>query len=154
MQRLPAEPLLDAINEATGQQEVFAGMPPGTRAIELWDNRLPSYFLDTFGRSLRESPCACGNSSEPTMTQALHLMNAPEIQAKLSAARGRITRVLAEHESQRDVVDALCLAALGRKSTLREQRAADVLFQGQSRRQASEDFLWTLLNSYDFLFIR
>ena len=78
--RLPAEVLLDAICAVTDVPESFPGRPRGTRAIELWDNRVPSYFLDIFGRSERLSPCECGRSSEPTMAQCLHLMNAPEIE--------------------------------------------------------------------------
>ena len=71
VKRLPAEVLLDAIGQVTGAPESFPGRPPGTRAIELWDNRLPSYFLEIFGRPERTSPCECGRSSEPTMSQAL-----------------------------------------------------------------------------------
>src|SRR5262245_56069154 len=48
VKRLPAEVLLDAVSQATGVAETFDGFPPGTRAIELWDNRLPSYFLEIF----------------------------------------------------------------------------------------------------------
>ncbi|HND53579.1 MAG TPA: DUF1549 domain-containing protein, partial [Pirellulaceae bacterium] len=71
--RLPAEVLLDGVCQATGVPEEYPGVPSGTRAVQLWDNRLPSYFLETFGRSQRESPCECGKSGEPTMAQALHL---------------------------------------------------------------------------------
>ena len=79
---------------STGTSEAFAGRPPGTRAIELWDNRLPSYFLEIFGRPERNSPCECGRSSEPTMAQALHLMNAPEVEAKVDQPRGRVARLV------------------------------------------------------------
>ncbi|HUR55804.1 MAG TPA: DUF1549 domain-containing protein, partial [Gemmataceae bacterium] len=74
VKRLPAEVLLDAICTVTEIPEAFPGRPRGTRAVELWDNRAPSYFLDIFGRSERLSPCECGRSSEPTMAQCLHLM--------------------------------------------------------------------------------
>ena len=94
--RLPAEVLLDAICHVTDVPEHFPGMPIGTRATQVWDNRFPSYFLDTFGRSERKSPCECGKSDDPTMSQALHLMNAPEITAKLSAEVGRIARLIRE----------------------------------------------------------
>src|SRR5207248_9684466 len=87
--RLPAEVLLDAISAVTETPESFPGRPRGTRAIELWDNRLPSYFLDVFGRSERNSPCECGRSGEPTMAQALHLMNAPEVERKVGDPAGR-----------------------------------------------------------------
>ena len=153
VKRLPAAVLLDAISEVTGTPESFTGMPRGTRATQLWDNRLPSYFLDTFGRSERESPCECGSSTEPTMAQTLHLMNAPEIDAKITAAGSRVDRLIARKASPRDIVDDLCLAALGRSPLPREIRAAEKLFASSPPREAAEDFLWALLNSYDFLFV-
>src|SRR5262249_11703860 len=82
--RLPAEVLLDASCAVTEDPEPVPGRPLGTAAIALWDNRLPSYFLEIFGRRERTSPCECGRTSDPTMAQALHLMNAPEIEAKIS----------------------------------------------------------------------
>src|ERR1043166_930571 len=94
VRRLPAEVLLDAISTVTETPEAFPGRARGTRAIELWDNRLPSYFLDIFGRSERLSPCECGRTSEPTMAQCLHLMNAPEIERKLTDPTGRVARLL------------------------------------------------------------
>eukprot|EP00913_Durusdinium_trenchii_P023435 g22013.t1 len=152
VKRLPAEVLLDAVSQVTGAPETFPGMPRGTRTIQIWDNRLPSYFLDTFGRSERESPCACGKSNAPTMAQALHLMNAPEIDAKLADKRGRIARLIKAGKTRQQIVEELCIAALGRPPTAKEQRIAAKLFQGRGKQQAAEDFLWTLLNSYDFLF--
>jgi hypothetical protein len=62
VRRLPAEVMLDAIGDVAGVSEVFPGLPGGTRAIQLWDNRLPSYFLEVFGRPERTSPCECGRS--------------------------------------------------------------------------------------------
>lgn len=155
VKRMPAEVLLDAISQVTGVPESFSGRPLGTRAIELWDNRLPSYFLDTFGRSARESPCQCAKSSAPTMAQALHLMNAPEIDAKIQARQGLVARTLQTEADNRRVLETFALAALGRLPNAKERRAAERLFStSESRRAAAEDLLWTLLNSYDFLFIR
>lgn len=154
VKRLPAEVLLDAISKATGTADSFDGMPKGTRAIQLWDNRMPSYFLETFGRSERKSPCECAKSSEPTMAQALHLMNAPEIDAKISHPEGRLAALQAQTLSDEKLVEELCLAVLGRFPGDKEKRVAGTLFRDYPRPQAAEDFLWTLLNSYDFLFIR
>jgi hypothetical protein len=154
VKRLPAEVILDAIGAATGTEEVFPGRSPGTRAIELWDNRLPSYFLEIFGRPERTSPCECGRSSEPTMAQALHLMNAPEVESKIAAAGGRVDRLIAAGADETRVVEELCLAALGRPPRDRERQIARELFAAAPPREAAEDFLWTLLNSYDFLFIQ
>jgi len=154
VRRLPAAVLLDAISEVTGSPEHFPGMQKGTRAIQLWDNRLPSYFLDTFGRSERASPCECGNSSEPTMSQALHLMNAPEIEEKIARSTGRVARLIEDSAEQDRIVRELCLATLGRPPDDKERAVADQLFAAQQPRQAAEDFLWTLLNSYEFLFLQ
>jgi hypothetical protein len=153
VKRLPSEVLLDAISQVTASPERFAGAPVGTRSIELWDNRLPSYFLDTFGRSERESPCECAKSSEPTMAQALHLMNAPEIDAKIADEGGRIAKLLSAKSDQATLASELCLAALGRPPAPKELDIASELFTQREPRQAAEDFLWTLLNSYEFLFI-
>ncbi|MFQ5730682.1 MAG: DUF1549 and DUF1553 domain-containing protein [Planctomycetaceae bacterium] len=154
VKRLPAEVLLDAVSQVTGSPEHFPGLPRGTRTIQLWDNRLPSYFLDTFGRSERASPCECGKSSDPTMAQALHLMNAPEIEAKIADKTGRIARLTASGKTQPQIVTDLCLAAIGRPPNAKERRIAKKLFAGRSQQRGAEDFLWTLLNSYEFLFVR
>ncbi len=154
VKRLPAEVLIDAISQVTGVPERFAGQPPGTRAIALWDNRLPSYFLEIFGRPERNTPCECGRSSEPTMSQALHLMNAPEVAAKISDPNGRVARLLKSGIPDNAIVQELCLAALCRQPTQKEIAVAEDFLAKEPRRQAAEDFLWTLLNSYDFVFVK
>jgi hypothetical protein len=152
--RLPAEVLLDAICDVTSVPENFPGMPSGTRAIQVWDNRFPSYFLDTFGRSSRQSPCECGKSGAPTMSQALHLMNAPEISAKLSSSDGRISKLAASEKTSDEILNEFALAAWGRLPNDRERSAAAKIFSQSDRRQAAEDLMWAMLNSYDFLFVR
>jgi hypothetical protein len=154
VKRLPAEVLLDAISAVTEIPESFPGRPPGTRAISLWDNRLPSYFLEIFGRPQRTSPCECGRASDPTLTQVLHLMNAPEIEAKIGNPRGRVARLLAVGADEAQIVEELCLAAIGRLPTAKHKATARGLFASSPPREAAEDFLWTLLNSHDFLFVR
>lgn len=152
VRRLPAEVLLDAISEVTGVPEAFPGRPRGTRAIELWDNRAPSYFLDVFGRSERLTACACGRTSEPTMAQVLHLMNAPEIEAKIADPAGRVAVLVVAKKTETEIVEELCLAALGRPPGEKDKRAARKLFDAAPPREAARDFLWALLNSNDFLF--
>jgi hypothetical protein len=154
VKRLPAEVLIDAISQVTGVPEPFAGQPPGTRAIALWDNRLPSYFLEIFGRPERNTPCECGRSSEPTMSQALHLMNAPEVAAKIVSPMGRVSRLVASGSPPAQIVDELCLAVLGRPPGEKERKVAAELFASGDREAAAQDLLWTLLNSYDFLFVQ
>jgi hypothetical protein len=151
--RLSAEVLLDALCEVTDVPEQFPGLPHGTRAIQVWDNRLPSYFLDTFGRSERKSACECGKSGDPTMSQALHLMNAPEIQRKLAALVGRVSKLAKSKLTDREILDQLCLTAFARMPTEKERQAVAKLFESSDRRQTIEDLMWALINGYDFLFV-
>jgi hypothetical protein len=154
VKRLPAEVLLDAISSVTDVPEAFPGRPLGTRAITLWDNRLPSYFLEIFGRPERTSPCECGRSSDPTMAQALHLMNAPEVETKLMHPEGRIAKLVQTGANEDQLVEEICLATLGRFPQAKDKEAAKKLFAAAPPREAAEDYLWTLLNSYDFLFVK
>jgi hypothetical protein len=88
------------------------------------------------------------------MSQALHLMNAPEIETKIASATGRVARLVQSASSDAAIVDDLCLAALGRLPREPERLIAEKLFASSNRQQAAEDFLWSLLNSYEFLFIK
>jgi Protein of unknown function (DUF1553)/Protein of unknown function (DUF1549)/Bacterial Ig-like domain (group 2) len=151
---MPAEVLLDAISQATGVPEKFNGWPEGVRAIQLWDNRIPSYFFRIFGRPLRASVCECERSNEPSITQALHLMNSPEIAEKIRA-RGGTARLLADSKkTPTEIVEELYLTVLARFPNEREKATMAKVFAeaGDDRRAATEDVLWALLNTKEFLF--
>jgi len=151
---LPAEVLLDAICQSTGVPEQFNGWPRGSRAIEIWDNRLPSYFFQIFGRPQRVSVCECERGNEPSIAQALHLMNSPESFHKIRHRDGRAARLAAAELTDNQVLDELFLATLSRLPTPRERTLLAVAFQESvgKRREAVEDVLWTLLNTKEFLY--
>ncbi len=111
---LPAEVLLDAISQSTGVAEKFNGWPEGYRAIQIWDNRMPSYFFKIFGRPARASVCECERSNEPSVAQALHLLNAPEIAEKISHRRGHASKLAQSSLSPRELIDELYLTTLSR----------------------------------------
>lgn len=151
---LPAEVLLDAISQVTGVPEKFNGWPEGYRAIQVWDNRMPSYFFRIFGRPVRASVCECERSSEPSIAQALHLMNAPEIAEKLQARTGTARRLADSALAPKELVDELYLMTLSRFPTEPERATLLAFFQGPAagRREAVEDALWSLLNTKEFTF--
>ncbi len=149
---LPAEVLLDAISQATGVPEKFQGWPEGYRAIQIWDNRLPSYFLRIFGRPLRASVCECERSNEPSISQALHLMNSREILSHIQAAEGRVRQLADSGKPPREILEELCLATLSRFPTADEQKLMLEEFGRADRRAAAEDILWALLNTREFLY--
>ena len=151
---LPAEVLLDAISQVTGVPEKFNGWPEGYRAVQIWDNRMPSYFFRIFGRPVRASVCECERSSEPSISQALHLMNSPEITEKLRARSGTVRRLASSSLAPPELVDELYLATLSRHPSDKERATMLALFQepGANRAEAVEDSLWSLLNTKEFTF--
>lgn len=151
--RLSAEVLLDAVCDVTGESESFEGMPPGTRAVQLWDHRLPSAFLDTFGRPQRKTVCQCERLADTTLGQVLHLLNAPPVNDKISAPTGRVARLAASDRSPDEIIIELYLASFGRLPRDEEKKSARAAFEaaGATRRSAAEDVLWALLNSAEFV---
>jgi hypothetical protein len=81
-------------------------------------------------------------------------MNAPEIERKIADPRGRVARLIEKKLTEDEIVEELCLAALGRPSGEKERRAAKKLLTASPPREAAQDFLWALVNSHDFLFTR
>jgi hypothetical protein len=154
LKRLPAEVLLDMVSQTTGVAERFGGSPPGTRAIQLWDSKASHYFLKVFGRPERISACECERSGEPSVAQVLHLLNAPEIHAKLSHEGGYIARAVKRLEKDEALVEELYLTFYSRKPTAEEAKTGrDYLEKRRARRrEAAEDLAWSLMNSLEFLF--
>ncbi len=151
---LPAEVLLDAINQSTGVAENFNGWPTGYRAIQVWDNRMPSYFFRIFGRPVRASVCECERSGEPSIAQSLHLLNSPEIMAKVQDRQGTARQLANSDLATAAIIDELYLGMLSRlpnddERTLMLQAFSDA---PSDRRAAVEDIQWALLNSKEFIF--
>jgi hypothetical protein len=152
LRRVPAEVLLDMVSQALGVPERFSGAPMGTRAIQLWDNKVPHYFLKVFGRPERSSACECERNSEPAVAQVLHLMNAPEIQAKLGHAGGALAKMLKRHAMDGPLVEELYLALYARFPEEREKKiVVEHLARNKARRrEAVEDVAWSMLNALEF----
>ena len=150
--RLPAEVLLDAVCDVTETQASFEGVPPGTRAVQLWNNRLPSGFLDVFGRPERKSVCECERTMETSLAQVLHLMNAPSVNDRIQSPTGRAARLASSKRSEDEIIVELYLAALNRLPADQERNVALAAFRTSSdRRRATEDILWALLNTAEFV---
>lgn len=151
--RMPAEVLLDSINQITGHTETFAGQPPGTRAISLPDPAVESDFLMTFGRPLRNNPCECARESTPDLLQALHLINNQGLQTKIGGEKSRISSLIAAQKTDEQVIEELYLATYARLPSAVETAAIRELLAGTTnRKELFEDLLWTLLNSPEFAF--
>ena len=150
---MSAEQLLDAICHVTDVPENFAGLPVGTRAVELPDPPTNHYFLKIFGQPQREMACQCERSNESNLSQALQMINGPTVHNKLRADNGRIARRIKEGKKDEEIVTELYLSALARKPVAAEMDASKKhIAAGSDRRLALEDVGWAILNSKEFLF--
>ena len=151
---LPAEVLLDAISQVTDIPEHFNGWPEGYRAIEIWDNRMPSYFFRVFGKPQRVSVCECERGTEPSIAQALHLMNAPESITKIQHRNGRARQLAQSSLTEDEVIETLYLTTFTRFPNQDELALMRTAFAdaGVTRQEAIEDIVWALLNSREFVF--
>src|SRR5581483_11381668 len=166
--RLPAEVLLDALDQLAGTQSDFANLPPGTRAVALPDNsyNAQSPFLRVFGRPEGASVCECERVQAPSLAQTLHLINAADVRGKLGHPTGRATKLAADPRPDEEKVRELYRVAFAREprpdelqtavAYLAEPRttAAGKLADAQTARENLQDLLWALLTSKEFLFNR
>jgi len=167
--RMLAEVMLDAISQITDvptefKNIVYSGSdikptdayPRGTRAIQLQDSAVESWFLQTFGRNQRRITCECERSDEPSMVQALHLSNGETLNGKLAAADNRLTKWLASEMTNEQILEEVCLTCLARLPSAAEQHGILAELQKaatpEDRRAALEDVLWAILSSREFLF--
>ncbi len=165
--RMMAEVLLDAISQVTGVPSVFDEVaypgadfqktdfyPKGTRALQLYDSAVNSYFLTAFGRNERAITCECERSDEPSMVQVLHISNGDTINQKLQTADNAVDRLLANSPRTYALIETIYLASLSRYPTDREMaQLLDILNDTQAdRRIVVEDLFWSILSSREFLF--
>ena len=145
--RMRAETLLDSVADVTGVPEKFDAVPAGSRATEAWTVRFDSKFLDSFGRPDPNQDPPCERVSETTVVQALHLMNAPGLAAKITNDAGRCATLAAGQKSPGEIVDELYLLTYCRKPTADETATCVARFAkaGVTNRQATEDLMWALL---------
>jgi len=160
--------LSSPLNAVTGNESKFDGQPPGTRAVCLPDNsyNASTYFLQVFGRPDSSSSCECERSQDASLAQSLHLLNAKDIQEKISAEKGRAAQLAADKTHEDDVkITELYRRAFSREPRPEELETAKAHLAKYSakssddkgnavngRRLAFEDMVWALLNTKEFLF--
>ncbi|MCA9202636.1 MAG: DUF1549 domain-containing protein, partial [Planctomycetales bacterium] len=119
VRRIPAESLLDCICQVTNTKEKFRGLPLGARAVQIADGTTSTYFLTTFGRAKRETVCACESSTDPSLSQALHMLNGEATHGKI-AQGGIIKQLLSEGKTPEQVIESLYIRCLTRRPTADE----------------------------------
>jgi len=152
--RMGAEVMLDAISQVSGAPTPFAGLPAGTRAIELPDEGVVSAFLDTFGRPKRDTPCECERVGDASLGQSLMLLNSGEIQGKLAAPVGRASALAKDPRADEAKIEELFWTAFARSPSSGELASALAHLKAQpdKKQAALEDIVWALINAKEFQF--
>ena len=160
LRRLRADVLMDSVVTVTGVGRNFNGFPFGTRAIDVYprlagDTSGPQFgdqFFETFGRSSRNTICACETKKEPTLSQALHLAVGDTLSSRLGA-NGTIKQLVDTADTPDEVIENLFVLALCRRPTAEEQQQMQALVGDASKDTGVyEDIFWGLLNSTEFAF--
>ena len=160
--RLGAEVILDAISQVTGVPQNFDGYPPGTRALQLPDTRVDNYFLTVFGRPDRIIPCECERQQDPSLAQALHLINGDTVNQKVIDLSGITESYLKLGMAGEMILDHLYLSTLSRHpaaeekkellAAFREAEAQPVTATRNPKREFIEDLVWAVISGREFLF--
>ena len=105
---------------------------------------MPSYFFRIFGRPVSATVCECERSGEPSISQALHLLNSPEVMQKIKHREGTARRLANSELTNDEIIDELYLTTLSRFPNYDERGLMHEAFAGSetSRREAVEDVLW------------
>lgn len=167
VRRVPAEVLLDIIDQATGSTDrdradrsVRGAMPEGIRMLEggaifCRGDGSSTFALTTFGRPERdvEVVCDCERDNQATMLQALFLANHPRMRLKVADKQGRVARIVQQLPRDEERIQEVFLATVSRLPTEAEMKLSlAYLQQAASPQKGLEGLMWGLLNANEFLF--
>jgi len=152
VRRIRAEMLSDCISQVTETKEKFRGLPLGARAVQIADGQTSTYFLTTFGRAPRNTVCTDEVSTDPSLSQALHMLNGAAATSKI-AEGGLIARHLAAGQTPEQIIERLFIRALTRRPTPDETRQLmEIVSQAENPDVGLQDVFWAVLNSREFVF--
>lgn len=161
--KLTADELWDSLTAVLGNiQQPFGmqrpgmdklkGQPKAASPAERLARRFG--FEGLFKGVFAYDPTAKQDEIESTITQALMLMNNPQLQNRLRySSETTLGKILKSHTSDKEAVQALYLRVLARSATPREEKInIDYIqkFPGNVRYAAYEDIFWVLVNSAEF----
>lgn len=108
---------------------------------------------DQFGQLFGFDPSTPQADITGTVPQALFMMNAPQINAQISATGlTRLAALLRKFPDNDDAASELYLMVLSREPSEKERKiVADYVAEVGNRNEAFEDLMWSLLNSSEFL---
>ena len=159
--RLPAELILDTLNQATGTSEnldmKYNHWPENMKTIEIPyapKNAYVAFMLEQFGRPQRNSgvQCDCERDSNASVLQVLSLANHPRIRQKIADDKGQVARIMKAHADDGKRIDEIFLVTLCRPPTEDERQAcAKYVRESATPTEGLRGVMWSLLNTREFL---
>jgi hypothetical protein len=159
--RLPAEVLLDALNQATGTSEnmdmAFWRWPAQMKTVEIPStprNAFVTFMLENFGRPPRNSAvqCDCERDSNASVLQVLSLANHPRVRQKIADDKGQVARIVKEVADDDARIDEVFLSTVSRfPSPAEKQACLKYVSQSDSPATGLQGVAWSLLNTREFL---
>lgn len=162
VRRLEAEVLVDALNTigGTGEgysspvPEPFTNTPPYQRTISLSDGSITSQFLEMFGRPPRDSGLESERNNDSSDSQRLYLLNSNEIQRKIEQSPPLRKLFNTYKNNNQELIRMIYLTLLSRYPTDSELKTVLAYYKtkGLGQKQATDDLVWVLINSKEFLY--
>lgn len=159
--RLPAEVLLDALNQATGTREEldmkYDNWSADLKAIEIpykTRNDFVNFVLDQFGKPARNSSaqCDCEREAGVSILQVMSLANHPRVRQKIEDPKGHVARIIKEIPSDDKRIEELFLLTVSRLPDETEKQACQKFVKvAASPEKGLQGVLWSLINTKEFL---
>ncbi len=154
--RMNAEVVLDSIDDVLLSKTTFSRLPLGTRAVQLPDSSRSgkNELLKLFGKPESQSACECERSQEGDLRQSLYFVTSSNILSKLSSGQGRAQLLVTDKKkTDQQIVDEIYLRALSRHPHNNEKQIAlKHLETAKNRKTATENILWAIINTKEFLY--
>jgi hypothetical protein len=161
LRRLPAEVLVDALNQATGTSEKmemeYFHWPKDMKTVEIPyapKNGYVTFMLANFGKPKRNSAvqCDCERDGSASVMQVLSLANHPRLWQKITDPAGQVARIAKEIAGDKERIEELYLLTLGRfPNEIEASACRKYLQESESPTKGLHGILWSLLNTREFL---
>lgn len=159
--RLPAEVLVDSLNQATGVSEdmemKFYHWKAVWKTVEIPyppKNAFVTFMLEQFGRPQRNSgvQCDCERDSNASVLQVLSIANHPRVRQKIADDKGNVARILKSHTDDAKRIDEIYLVTLSRLPSDAERKACmTYMSESPTPAEGLRGVMWSLLNTREFL---
>jgi hypothetical protein len=159
--RLPAEVLVDALNQATGTTEnmdmKFQHWPDNIKTIEIPfapKNEFIKFMLENFGKPKRNSAiqCDCERDMNVSILQVMSMANHPRVWDKIADKNGQVAKILKDVNADNARIDEVFLCTVSRAPTDDERQACQkYLKEAESPEKGLRGIMWSMVNTREFL---